>query len=50
MMGRLIEHWLKKHSAPRATISRSLMFRSVAGCGALVLAGVGAYAGIIQPA
>ncbi len=45
MMGRLIEGLGR-----RATISRPFMLRGVAGCGALVLVGVGAYAGIIQPA
>ena len=41
MMGRLIRH---------VTISSSLMRRGVAGCGALVLIGVGAYSGMFQPA
>ena len=50
MMGRLIDRWFRQCSRPRATIFSSLMFRSVAGCGALVLVGAGAYAGIIQPA
>src|ERR1700728_916760 len=40
MMGRLIQ---------RVTISSALMRRSVAGCGALVLIGVGAYSGMFQP-
>src|ERR1700683_5440418 len=40
MMGRLIQ---------RVTITSSLMRRSVAGCGALVLIGVGAYSGMFQP-
>jgi hypothetical protein len=40
MLGRLME---------RATISRSLMRRSVAGCGAIALIGIGAYSGIFQP-
>jgi hypothetical protein len=50
MMGRLIRHWRVKLKGPRATVSGSLMLRGMAGCSALVLAGVGAYAGIIQPA
>jgi len=50
MMGRLIRHWLVKHKGPRATVSGSLMLRGMAGCGALVLVGVGTYAGIIRPA
>src|SRR3984885_11997788 len=40
MMGRLTQ---------RVTITSSLMRRSVAGCGALVLIGVGAYSGMFQP-
>src|ERR1700733_1822932 len=40
MMGRLTQ---------RVTISSSLVRRSVAGCGALVLIGAGAYSGIFQP-
>ena len=40
MMGRLTQ---------RVTIASSLMRRSVAGCGALVLIGVGAYSGMFQP-
>jgi hypothetical protein len=50
MMGRQIRHWLIRHKGPRGTVSGSLMLRGMAGCGALVLVGVGAYAGIIQPA
>jgi hypothetical protein len=50
MMGRLIRHWLIKHNGPRATVSGSLILRGMAGCSALVLVGVGAYAGIIRPA
>jgi hypothetical protein len=65
MIGRRIGRWLKQHPRPRAIISRSLgvfarlrsrlrlpgspLVQGVAGCGALVLIGVGAYAGIIQP-
>jgi hypothetical protein len=49
MMGRLIRHWLVKHKRPRATVSGSLVVRGMAGCSALVLIGVGAYAGIIRP-
>ena len=40
MMGRLNQ---------RVAITSSLMRRSVAGCGALVLIGVGAYSGMFQP-
>src|SRR6204780_303497 len=40
MIGRLTQ---------RVTITSSLMRRSVAGCGALVLIGVGAYSGMFQP-
>jgi hypothetical protein len=40
MMGRLTQ---------RVAITSSLMRRSVAGCGALVLIGVGAYSGMFQP-
>jgi Transglycosylase SLT domain len=50
MMGRLIRHWLVKHKGPRATVSGSLIVRGMAGCSALALVGVGAYAGIIRPA
>jgi hypothetical protein len=50
MMGRLIRHRLVKLKGPRATVSGSLMLRGMAGCSALVLVGVGAYAGIIRPA
>jgi hypothetical protein len=50
MMGRLIRQWLIKHKGPRATVSGSLILRGMAGCSALVLVGVGAYAGIIRPA
>ena len=50
MMGRLIRHWLIKHKGPRATVSGSHVLRGMAGCSALVLIGVGAYAGIIRPA
>jgi len=62
MMGRLIRQTLTQQrlirrrgfsrssvqAAPRS--SGSLVVRGVAGCGALVLIGVGTYAGIIQPA
>ncbi len=44
MIGRLF-----RRIGPRGTISGSLMLRGVAGCSALVLLGVGAYAGILQP-
>jgi hypothetical protein len=50
MMRRLIRHWLVKHKGPRATVSGSLVLRGMAGCSALVLVGVGAYAGLIRPA
>jgi hypothetical protein len=49
MMGRLIDLCVKRRRRPRIAISSSLMFRSVAGCGALVLIGAGAYTGIFQP-
>jgi hypothetical protein len=49
-MGRLRALWVKQRSRPRVTVFSSLIFRGVAGCGALVLVGVGAYTGIIQPA
>jgi hypothetical protein len=50
MMRWLIRHWLVIHKRPRATVSGSLILRGMAGCSALVLVGVGAYAGIIRPA
>jgi Transglycosylase SLT domain len=56
MMGRLIRQTLSiqqrltRRCRPRITGSGSLMLRGVAGCGALVLIGGGAYAGIIRPA
>ena len=49
MMGRMIRHWLAKLNRPRATVSGSVIRRGTAGCSALVLVGVGAYAGIIRP-
>ena len=56
MMGRLIRQTLTiqqrliRRCGPRGTGSGSLMLRGVAGCSALVLIGVGAYAGIVRPA
>ncbi len=52
MMGRLIGRLLVRGTGPRsaASGSRTLALRGVAGCGALVLVGTGAYAGILQPA
>ena len=50
MMGRLIGRLLIRDtgSAAAASRSRSLAFRGVAGCSALVLLGVGAYTGLRQ--
>jgi len=56
MMGPMIRHWLVKLKGPRAPARLpippslgSLALRGMAGCSALVLVGVGAYAGIIRP-
>jgi hypothetical protein len=66
MTGRLSRRWLNQRRRVRAALSASfrvparirdgwrpsgsLLFRSVAGCSALVLIAVGAYAGFLQPA
>jgi hypothetical protein len=52
MMGRLIGRLLVRPTGSGSTASgsRALALRGVAGCGALVLLGTGAYAGILQPA
>ncbi len=49
MMGRLIRQRLIRPKGSAAA-SGSLMLRGMAGCSALVLIGVGAYAGIVRPA
>jgi hypothetical protein len=51
-MGRLIRHWLVQHTRPRAaTLRKSLppALGVVAGCGALVLVGIGVQARVLMP-
>jgi hypothetical protein len=51
-MGRLIRHWLVRRNGPRAaTLRKSLppALGVVAGCGALVLVGIGVQARVLMP-